>query len=149
MARGSIKTAYIGGFVNGLTVLTSAVTVSAVVAAWLCQDRIRIVGVEVGTYGDINDASSNTDGHLRAHHQVSRSGLLDNDSCLLEAGTQAVWNGVIAVGDTRAEKTINFPDGTGVDVDAGESINLLVSATWIGSGTVNLRGYGIIHYIER
>jgi len=148
--RGAIKTHVIGGYVDGLVNQATGSTTTGVVMDWQPQDNIRIVGLQVLIGVDVSDAASNADGQIRIQSEVSRSGVINRPGALLGARLSGTWNAGVAVGtQTDACESINFPEGTGVDLDMGDTLNLLFRTLWIGTGALPITYSAIIHYIER
>lgn len=146
-----VRTKFLGGGVHGKITLATTVESSGLVEEWVVQDDIKIIGVQVGIEFDVEDAHTNTDTKIMGIVELSRAAAIEKESRILAVESQHIWNGVLSVaGDLRKQICVTFPEGCGIEVDEGETVNLLHYGYHLGAGG-NLYMYatGLVYYVER
>jgi len=141
-----IRTAMGGGTAE----LVTAVAYDGVLGTETFEDDVRIIGYYLRNVAMITDAMTNTDTVIHAYIELSKSGSrADNGFGRLPI--TYIWNGLFSIGGTYdAFATVMFPEGMGIDVNEGETINLLGFAEYVGAGgNLDLWGEYILFYVER
>lgn len=114
------------------------------------QDDVTIIGAQVAGEFLILDASMNADGMFNGIFELSRQAVRSQPGSILWVVQHAVWTAAIhSGGETRKSKEIMFPLGQGIEIDEGESINLLAFLQWVGTGTIATYGNAVVWYTER
>jgi len=150
-SRTAIKTHVIGGGTPGkVDCAVSGDGYLGVVDDWFPQDNIRILGIEISGEIGVDDTASNTDGDGRCIFEISRAGAIERPGCLIFVELNTVWNGILCIGgEIRKQNIVIFPSGYGVDIDAGEGLNLTYYAAFTGNVPRSFWGKAIIYYVER
>jgi len=126
-------------------------------AFWTAQDDIRIIGFMLSMGMKIVGALQ--EGRVNGHAELSRGAHGDIDAIFGEITPWVgFWTEIVVAtqlagsfGDPSRDIVVMFPEGHGIDVDEGESINLFVYAgnTMMASGTADIDSEAHIYYIER
>jgi len=118
--------------------------------ALVFQDDVKIIGVELTGRWSVDDTLSNTDGAVVSLLELTRAATMLQPACIARVDQSLTWNGILCIGgDLTKEVVIMFPDGTGVEVDEGEYVNLLAHVEYVGSGSAPFDATAIIYYVER
>lgn len=153
MARkGAVKTVVLG---FGIDIPNGESPEAVSVDEWTIQDDVRIVAAELAcwfsqeSYASIVVGANESAAYLTRSGSPRKPGEILQCACsvlVYDAGVAAI----MCVGQTNNQVVLEYPEGTGMDFDAGEHVNL-----WIGGsaratgGKVYANAMAIIHYIER
>jgi len=134
----------------------SAVFLDYATETWTPQDDITIVGYNLRALLDFGAAPTMVSGDCVGVAELTRSaknkspGIIGTISVSMEVNVKTAETAML--GSKHMEDTIFFPDGIGVEVDEGESINLL--GLFSGQGIVAAAACdcsfrAVIYYVER
>lgn len=131
--------------------LATTVGVLLVTDSHLFQDDVTLIGMLLSNKFNLLDAHANADGDADGMIEVTRQASERQPGVLAQLQLKATWSAAIVLGGEMAKDLlIMFPHGYGVEVDEGESLNLLYSVTWTGAGgNLSFEGSAIIYYVER
>jgi len=153
MLEHTVKTKFLGGGQKGQAVITNAGAFQkSVPDEWVPQDAVRIIGAEIISEFDIDDALTNQDTLGVLKIELTRAGHEERDGVIMGSQSQFAWNAAIATGssDQRKREILMFPSGYGIDVDKGEVINLWMAGLYSGAiGTLTMYASATIYYVER
>jgi hypothetical protein len=148
--KGSVKTKYLGG--AALSVTASTMGVGSVYDDWLVQDEITIIGAEIAIGFEATSESFALADAPRGYAELSRAGAMERDSSIARVALETRWaTTVVNMGfDTQKQVVVMLPSGRGIDVDAGDVINLLIIAyAETGPNSPPFTAWAIVYYIER
>jgi len=124
---------------------TTEVEVAA--AAFVAQDKVRIIGAELNLVIDPSDQTLVADMAMAMINITTVPGQL--------AGLIAMLNGAItnigeSFGDTYKHLMFFFPEGHGLDLDEEEAVFLGYNfSNNMAATTIVMSGSAIIYYVER
>lgn len=141
-----LRSAYLGG----VAVAATGVDQDTVLANFVFQDDVKVVGFNITQTWEITDAHSNADGAFDGVLELSRQATRLQPGSMGMINCGGTWNAAIVIGsDIDKNEFVMMPDDTGWEFDEGESINLLIFVGWVGTGNVNVGGHAIVYYTER
>ena len=111
-----------------INALVHATTVQQAVS-WVVQQDISIIGVRTRVSAQIAGAELAEVGGYEAVVEVSRSAVRNTDSSLMQSALDAAWAAAGVCPANSKGETVMFPSDYRVDMDQGESINMLVEAS--------------------
>ena len=142
----NVRTKVLAGSEN----VVAGTTVREVLAYWLCQDNIRIIGCEVKVDINVPDTAMNADHLVVGTVDLTRAPHYSQDGDICQAGIRAIWTAaILAGGDLVKNLVMMFPEGYGINVDEGEFVNLLCDFAVVGTITISMYGTAIVYYVER
>jgi len=131
--------------------VVTAVATDVVGDAYTFQDDVTIIGYYMRSVCMIEDAMTNTDSIFHGYGALSRSGRRSQPGEFGRCGISGIWNGLFYIGATwDYMKDVIFPEGYGIEVDEGETVNLLVFLEYNGDGgDLGWFNEAILLYVER
>lgn len=137
---------------SGAQDMATGVQYDQALDTYVFQDDVTIIGAQLYVENLVNDAHSNADGSYNYSAELTRQGSRNMPGSLLRNDGNKTWNAVIVVGgsDNRKGELLMFPAGYGVEVDEGESINLLGFMIYVGAGgNMGFYANATLYYVER
>ena len=137
------------------SMVTGYDTILNAIDAWLVQDDITVIGIEIMAEAVYNVGLDS--GLLECQVEVSRNGKMFEDGALLQVigyvycRECTVGAGVnqCAVGEPLLVDRVMFPSGVGVDIDNGETIYLNLHGVNQMANTHQAIAQATIYYTER
>ena len=145
-----VKSKVIGGGIHPVTIAAVDETFLGIIDAWQPQDDIRIIGVEVGIEFDTRAPNFALACEVKGIVELTRAATIESDGRILAVELQHIWaTTAITVFDFRKQLVMMFPEGYGMDVDSGSSINLAAYFYKSTNQSYVFFGTGTIFYVER
>lgn len=133
-------------------VVATTVALTGVIASHVFQDDVTIVGAQLAVEWQLEDAHVNADGSILTRLELTRQAAAELPGGILLLKGGKVWSAAIVIGgDGNSHATgVMYADGNGVEVDEGESVNIVGTLSWVGAGgTVTTIVSGLVYYVER
>lgn len=117
------------------------------------QDDVTLIGFEIlGEFAPL-DAHANADGAYNGWFELSRQAYRAMPGSIGILALHCVWTATIVIGGNGNRKELGpvfFPEGYGIEIDEGESVNFLAFLEYIGAGgDLNAYGNALLYYVER
>jgi len=126
-------------------------TVVVDVDSWVVQDDITVVGLEMDSQCLISRGLLVEAGGFNITAEVTRAAELNKDSALLVSKITGAWSIAGDAPVTTHSEQIIFPLDVRVDIDNGEALNLIMSASSLMTSldTLNIATTANILYYNR
>lgn len=153
MARKKVRVAMLERVLPAATFIAGYNEIQVV--EWVSPDDYTLIGFELTAHVD---PETNMDsGRIAMDAEITRTssfgtqGVIGRSEARLECRTAVIGAGTTETvsGRQRAENIVMFPDGHGIDIDEGETINLL---TWSQNSMANSHfayAQAILYLVER
>jgi len=121
-----------------------------VLASYVFQDDVKVVGFELQAVPIIADVEMNADGCVHGTVMLSRQARRGLPGTMGQVSVHAIWTATIALGGQVWESLVfMFPGDTGWEIDEGESVNMLAWFETTCATPVKWYGDAVIYYVER